>query len=64
MRTTIGTHGRDMTLFVQLMRERSRFSLTECINSMVLESEVPLKIVDLLFPVTSQDINVTVLWGS
>ena len=38
--------------------------LTECIYSLVLESQRPHKIVNLLFTITNEDIKLTVLWGS
>jgi hypothetical protein len=38
--------------------------LTECVNRMVLESQLPHKIVNLLFTITNQDNKLTILWGT
>ena len=38
--------------------------LTECINEMVLGSQLPHKIVDLLFTIAHSNNYFTVLWGS
>jgi len=38
--------------------------LTECIYSLVLESQLTHKIVNLLFTITNSNIKLTVLWGS
>ena len=37
--------------------------LTECIHLVVLESQLPHKIANLLFSITNQNIELTVLWG-
>ena len=41
-----------------------RMYLTECIYQLVLESQLPHKIVNMLFTITYQMIKLTVLWGS
>ena len=38
--------------------------LTKCIYQLVLESQHPHKIVNLLFTITNSNIKLTVLWGS
>ena len=40
------------------------FHLTECINQMVLQGQLPHKIVNLLITVTKQNHKLTILWGS
>ena len=46
------------------MRLPYQSHLTECIYQLVLESQLPHKIVNLLFTITSCNIKLTVLWGS
>jgi hypothetical protein len=43
---------------------RQRSYLTECIDEMVVESQLLHKIVDLLSTITMQDNKLTSLWGS
>ena len=38
--------------------------LTDCIYELVLESQLPHRIVNLLFTITNQNIQLTILWGS
>ena len=42
----------------------SRFFLTYCILELVLESQLPPKIVSLLFTITDSHVKLIVLWGS
>ena len=47
--------------------ELARFHLTECTNSLVLESQLPHEIIDLLFITDFQLIfssKLAILWGS
>ena len=44
--------------------EPIRTHLTECTIQMVLESHIPRKIENLLFTITNQNNELTVLWGS
>jgi len=39
-----------------------RFSLAECVYQLLCESQVPNKIVNLLFTITNQNIKLTVWW--
>jgi hypothetical protein len=41
-----------------------RFYLTECDYQLVLESQLPHKIVNLLFKIAYKSIKLTVLWKS
>jgi hypothetical protein len=41
-----------------------RSRLTECNGLMVLESQLPRNIVNLLFAITHQNNKLTVVWGS
>jgi hypothetical protein len=43
---------------------RLRAYLTECTSASIFESQLPHKIVNLLFTPTIQNIQLTVLWGS
>ena len=40
------------------------FYLTDCIYELVLESQLPHKIVNIMFTITNQNTELTVLWGS
>ena len=41
-----------------------RFYLTQCINQMVLESQLPPKNVNLWFQLVTVNNKLTILWGS
>ena len=43
---------------------RLRFYLTLCIYQLLLESQLPPKIVNLLFTITHQNAKLTILWGN
>ena len=45
------------------VRYLRRFNLTQCINSMVVESLLPRKIVNLLFTITNRNVKLLVLRG-
>ena len=49
---------------VHLHHDCESFYLTECINQMVLESQLHHKIVHLLFTTTNQNDKSTVFWGN
>ena len=42
----------------------ARSQLTECIDEMASASQLPHKIVNLLFAITNEDNRLTNLWGS
>ena len=54
----------DRQILARLQRTEKQLDLTECINQMVLESQLPHKIVNLLFIITNKNSKLTVLWGS
>ena len=41
-----------------------QFHLTECIHRLVLKSQIPHKIINTLFTMTHENIELTVSWGS
>ena len=43
--------------------ERMMYDMA-CINQMLLESQLPHKIVNFLFTVTNENSKLTILWGS
>ena len=57
-------HAADVVIAAWGWFEALVFNLTEFIYQLDLESQVPHKIVNLLFTITSENTELVVLWGS
>ena len=57
-------HACELVVRLQGAPDQVQIHLTECVNSLVLESHLPHKIVNLSFTIAYQNIKLTVLWGS